>query len=497
MFLMFLILLIGRLLIAGQGYLNDTDEILYLYLVLHYPSLSHLDIHPFVQGVFDMQGQPPEIAIRVFESFFAYLFSRFTGLPMTHPDSLYVIGLFNILVSLLILYTFFRILIKLGFANSLAFLGTFLLGTLVNMNVYIRHILPYDTALLFQLLALNILLRKDLTDKGIFKAGVLSAIGLTNYFGCFMFVFIHIGLLLLNRSDSLKSRLLKLIVFCAPFVILVLIYEGITRAMTGQSYIKFVLWYTDTINQGSFSEGLNYVFLYFSIVEKWWGITLLLLFFIGLFLISRSSEDRLAKSLLFLGVTAYLAYGSYVVFYQKMVFFGRVLHIYYPFVVLGVLCCIKYQKLVSVNRLIPCMAFFALLNYGFVINDLNKISYPRSVIYQQNLFEVKEKVSFSYHEELFPGLNYKDRKQWFIDSIGRSALPQGKYKLVNFCFFKHHPDDFIATYHEYNINETDSIIYEKIHFQSHPVYTFEYCDREGRNFYLDKKIKVMVIKTKE
>jgi hypothetical protein len=493
-FLVFLILLIGRLLIAGRGYLNDTDELLYLYIIQHHGKVGLIDIRPWVQAVFDMQGQPPEIIIRLFQSFFICIFSKITGSSMTSPGSLLIMGLFNIIVSLLILYIFFKILNRLRFSDIEALTGTFMLGTLVNMNIYTRHILPYDSALLFQFLALYFLLKEDFNYRHVLIAGIFSAVGLTNYFGYFMFVGIQIGFLLFNNYLSVGIFLRRLFTFLLPLVVLVSIYEILTRMYSGQSYLKFVLWYTDTINQGSFKEGLIYIFLYFGLVEKWWGIIVLFLFFCGIYLAYFSKDNRQAKTLLFIAVMAYLTYGSYVFFYEKMVFFGRVLHMYYAFVIIGVLFFIRQQKLIKPTILIGMLMLFALINYCFVIRDLNNIGYPRSIINSEGLYEQGNKVKFSYYNELYAGIEYKNRRQWDIDSLYPPALAQGKYTLVNFAFFKHHPDDFISTYKEYKMKNTDSLIFEKTHFQSHPIYTFEYCDKEGREFFLKKQFKIRVIK---
>ena len=140
------------------------------------------------------------------------------------------------------------------------------------------------------------------------------------------------------------------------------------------------------------------------------------------------------------------------------------------------------------------LLFLAIINYGFVIKDFNNIGYPRQAIYQYHLFEERGKIDFSYYEEIGNSLSYGDRENWYIDSTGPALIPSGHYTLVNFCFFNHYPDSFIHTYQPFEKSSRDSVVFEKMHFQSHPAYTLEYCTRTGRDFFINKQLKIRVIR---
>ena len=490
----FALLLIGRIWIAGSGYLEDTDELLYIWIHLHFADFLHLAT--WSKCIFDVQGQPPEIFIQLIEYTCVLPIARAFGRSMLHPDVLYFIGLFNIIVSLFILYVFFRILLKLRFTFEYSLTGVIFLGTLFNYNIYTRHILPYDHALLFQLIALNILLGDNLTYRKIFFAGIFSAIGLTNYLGGFMFIFINGGYLVLENFKNPKTALKKSLFFVFPFILLVSFYEVLTQ-ITGRSYIDFLRFYSGTVSNGaSFDEGLVYIFIYFYLVEKWWGLLLLLFFFAGGYSLYRYSNLPKIKLLLFLGFIAYLSFGSFVFFCHKMLFFGRVLHMYYPFVVIGVLVFVQYQKLMRPNQIMIVLVCLAFVNYAYVIKDLNSIGYPRNAIYKHNLFEQKGKVNFTYFEEMYSDMRYSNRAAWYIDSTASATLPSGNYTLCNFCFMVDVPDSMYKYYTPWKKTNKDSIVFEELHFESHPAYTLEYCTRTGRNFYMEKKFKIKVVKTK-
>ena len=444
--------------------------------------------------MFDMQGQPPEIVIRLVQYISVLPIAELTDKQKLHPDVLYFIGLYNICSSLLVLYVFYHILLKLKFSIELSLAGVIVLGTLFNFNLYTRHILPYDHALLFQLLAFNLLLRDEARHRTILLAGLLSAIGLTNYYGSFMFTFINGGYLIVRYYSIPLVAIKKCLLFILPFFAVVVTYEFLTRFSGSGSYLNFLSQYSKTVNMASFDEGLNYIFKYFYQVEKLWGVLVLLLFFVGTYLAFIRSESARVKQVLFLGITAYLSYGIYVYISHKMVFHGRVLHIFYPFVVVGVLSFLQQQRLFSINHVIVGLIILSIINYGFVIKDFNRIGYPRNSIYKYHLFEKHNKVNFTYYEEMASPVHYSSRSEWCIDSLCHVLLPVGYYKACNLCFNFHFPDSAIKSLSLLHIASTDSIVFEQLHFQSHPAYVFEYCTRFGRNYFIEKQLKIRIIK---
>lgn len=486
------LLLVGRIMLAGNGYLDDQDELLYLWMSDHFQESTRLSF--WIGGVTQMQGQPPEMLIRGLQYWSLLPVAQALGKQPLHPDVLYFIGLYNILTSVLILYVFFCICRKLLFSVEHAILGMFLLGTLVNFNIYTRHILPYDYALLFHLLALNLLLRKEANVRDVLLAGSLSAIALTWYMGEFVFVGIN-GAFLVFLSWQNRPRLLKnFFLFGGPFVLLVLFYE-LCMQWAGQSYLSFIASYSTTVYMASFDEGFTYLFIYFWQVEKWWGMLLVIIAFFG---IARTVFDRKAipnvKALLSIAIVAYITYGAYVYFGHKMVFHGRILHIYFPFVIIGVLVMLQQLKRGLASISIPLLFIGALVNYYFIIQDFNQIGYPRNFIYQNQLFSQQGKVELECYEEMASPVHYCDRAAWRIDSIGSTNLDSGKYILSNICFNIHYPDSEIIEYPAYRLQSGDTCIKDQLHFQSHPAYVFEYCDRGGRALYIKKQLKLKIIK---
>jgi preprotein translocase subunit SecG len=302
-----------------------------------------------------------------------------------------------------------------------------------------------------------------------------------------MFVFILIGFIIINeRKISINVRLKNVTLFLVPFFIIIILIEILSQ-LADDSYIIHTFLFAETIVQGSPSEGLNFVFKYFYEVEKIWGILVLLFFIIALILnVFNPKKDKISK-LLILSTIAYLIFGSYVVFTEKMVFYGRVLHMYFPFIVLGALFLISKVKWAYMVVLPLC-----LINYFLVLQKLNSLDYPRSLINEYNLFENKS-LTIKYENELECGIDYSKNEYTYLLGYEKTNSQYNDITLLNFCFFNHYPDNFIQSYLPKEIKNENSIILEKKHFMSSPEYLFEYCTKSGRDFYQSINLKLLVI----
>lgn len=490
-----LILLGGRLWVAGTGYLEDQDELLYQWIHMHFGEFAHFST--WVDALFHMQGQPPEIFIRLLEYISILPISSLLGKQMLHPDVLYFIGLYNILVSMLILFVFYKILLKLEFPQTTSILGSFLLGTLLNYTIYTRHIIPYDHAILFHLLSLNILVDENPKKSRYFFAGFLSVLGFTIYMGSFMFSFINGLVLVVNqfRYGEWKRTFQNSLLFIIPFFLVVFFYEGTCR-LYGKSYWGFISDYSQTVYMASPDEGYSYIFKYFFQVEKWWGTTLLFLFIIGSIQSIITLKLTNKSLLIWVGILSYLLYGSMVYFSAKVVFHGRILHVFIPFVIIGVIYLLNEIKFAEKWNFHWLIGGIALLNYLFMLQDFNQIGYPRNAFYKYQLFEKKDKIRLTYYNEMATPVIYSNRKEWLIDSTGNSNLPEGNYRAYNLCFNIHYPDSAIKSFPP-QFKDEQMVLYSQLHFQSHPAYAFEYCARDGRNLFINKKLQIKVVRLKE
>lgn len=495
--LVFAILLIARLSIQGKGYLDDTDELPFLVLLDNYDQLIVLNPHAWNVLVFDMWSNYVEITIRLVQAAVLKVYADWKSIPASSTEALIVMGMFNVLVSMLISLMFYKILRRLKFKQVDALLGMFLAGTLLNTNLYTRHILPYETSLLFHLISIYLLLVPKLNKRIVLTAGVFCAVGYFNYYGNFLLLFIAWTLLMYRVWGRYRVKFTYTLLLSIPSVALLFFFEWVS-SLSSQSYIAFQFLFSTTIFHGSLEEGLVYIFKYFSLVETPWGMFLLLLSTMGILysLFYKEVVPTLASRLFQISVLFYLLYGLQAVLAGKMVFYGRVLHLFYPFMALGVLI------MVNVYPKIRWICFTgAFINLFFVVQDLNSIGYPRSITYQLGLFSDLDE--YKYVNELKPVLNYNYRER-FIDQsfegipeislqlIEQNANYAGSHTLLNFAFFFHYPDSFMETYEQFIPKVRQELIFSKPHFMSHPAYTFEYCTMYGRSFFLEKKFKIEV-----
>jgi hypothetical protein len=252
------------------------------------------------------------------------------------------VALPNVLVSLLLAAAFYRVVrLFLPQRRSVALLGAGVFSLLVTNHVWVRHVVPYDTALLLCLISLHLALRNETPDApGDLRpalAGVaLPGLGLAVY-PLFFYRWRALGPLLAlavlaataaglwvaaRRAESVDRRRsiaagivggLSLSVYPAyyPFhagvlalialggrgnavfsasrararaaclhglsLLLVLASFEVVARVGGGSYFAAAARLSSTITQGSFEEGFCFLPKYCWEVEGWTGVLLLLL----------------------------------------------------------------------------------------------------------------------------------------------------------------------------------------------------------------------------
>ena len=489
----FIILLGGRLLLSGTGYLDDPDEYVYHFLLYFYDGISSFDPYYWCKANFHNNFFPMEVFIRLLQSKVAAYYAAYLELPPDHVRVMIVPGLFNILVSLGNIFLVYKILIKLHFDQKLALLGILVYGTFLSTNIYTRHILPYENSYFFVLLCIYFIIQERFTFKLLFLAGFFFACAYATYFGFFLTYFVGIGYIVFSQPlKNWKNTLKQVTYFTLPVVIYVLTFDLISRIYFDQSYILYTLNFTSTIYQGSYSEGLVYAFLYMFKVEKIWGLVFLLSALVGIYLIIRNEGKSALKKLMLIYLLIYLLFGLNAVLLEGMVVYGRVFRMYYLPLLLGFLYLLKQldeKKRMYLYFLIPIAA---LVNYGFIIQDLNSLAYPRCEIQKHGFISnSKTNVHIDYMESLTCGLTYKANEQF--TGVEESGLKPGSYVFQNACFFQH-DGDLSQVYKP--LPPTDGeIMFQKKHFMSHPAYTFEYCSKEGRKQLLSDSLFITLIKT--
>lgn len=487
-------MLVGRLAISGQGYLEDSDEVDYYAAEDAFDSFMRLDIAAFSNYVAVTEGKPTETLLKVVQVPIHRFWAKTLNVPRHSPKGLWILGAVSILLSVAVLVVFYKLLVALEFSGTGSAIGVATLGIFVNYNLYTRHLLSYDLGLLFLMLALfYVVSSKNDNLKNYKYAGVLAALGFSSYHGYFMLMAIIGGFIFFSKKDGAFTWRQRMKAFSLAFALPLIVYEAFFW-IGGNSFIKECIKISGSIGQGSFSEGFIYAWLYMRMVEGPAGIILLILAVGGILLVSIKPYKNSATLLLMLAVVAYFTYGFATYVLWKFVFYGRILHMYYPFMIIGALLFLQKIKLADSKLFGLALVLPLSVQYYLNIKQLNAFTYPRKVLdtygWAKNQ-STNDTVQFFY--ELGYSQNYVDDVNFNRYAYKPFNAPAGSYHFVNTCFFQHHPDRFIAGYRPYKFSGGEAI-FSKPHFMSYPAYTFEYCSDTGRAFYLDKKFRIEVFK---
>lgn len=497
-----LLLLFGKLILIQSGLLDDTDELPFLEMLRQSDLLWKGNADAWNKQVIGLWSTYPETAIRLLQSVFLNAYADAKGIDPITNEALLIMGGFNVLTSLFIALVFYLILLRLGFSKAWSVVGVLLYSAFLNTNLYVKHILPYDSSLLFHMISLLILMKEHIPLKRVLLSGLFCALGYYTYHGNFMFLFIAWAYLMFHTRKHWSVYVMNTFVLAAPSLIALGFLEWLSRK-SGKGFFEHTILFSGTIYHGSPEETLPYLFIYFFEVERWWGIGFLVFIFAGLFMLFKKWRvlDRSMKVFALTGIGGYLVFGILAHLTGYMVFYGRTFHMYYPFLVVVALVFLSQYK----QLLVP-VALLSILQFGFVIKELQSIGYPRSMVFEFDLFDDTDKTRFE--NELDIGILYNHQLRYFhlldwdlatyrLPKPSAYNIPPDSLVLLNFAFFYHYPDTFIQSYQPFEVPPNFLQKTERLHFMSHPAYTFEYCTRAGRKFFLEKKLKIGIYERKD
>ncbi|MHC5111148.1 MAG: hypothetical protein ACYTHJ_14860 [Planctomycetota bacterium] len=217
--------------------------------------------------------------------------------------------------------------------RRLALLACLCYSLSTNAQMWIRHMVPYDEALLLFLIALCVLSRSSdtgMTRTRIFVTGVLTGLGYGCYPGYYAFVVVNA----LVAAFILRRQPWKFLLFPAGGMSVALALEA-TAAFAGLSYFDGLFALGGTIKMGHAPETWLFLPKYLLEVEGVAGVT------IGLLACSwllrpgwhaRFTREPVATMALAAAAFGYLFHAMMGSVFEKMVFYGRIIAMYLPFV---------------------------------------------------------------------------------------------------------------------------------------------------------------------
>lgn len=502
LFLFFLLIFLFRLSLIYRGAYAWPDENRYLSSL---DAANQLFAGKFLEAfaaISNTQGRPGDALLRLFPAFIQIGAERWFHLPASDLASLLIPQLFNVAISLLIVLVFYKIVRQLFREQPpyLALICTAVYSLLTNNNIYIRHILPYDTSLLIFLVALYLALKitnRDLKEPAdtlkkvkpanprlFILCGGLVGLGFTVYPGYYFFPVI-IFVMLVFGSKPFLTRLKILNIFSAGIaVILVLMVFEVIAHFGGTSYIASSLLLSDTINQGTFEEGFIFLPEYLAQVDTFSGVLLLTL---ALFFLARTLywlvRYRKLSRLEVLGLVAsggYLLHASASVFLHKMVFYGRLLHLYIPFMVLAAFGALLLLNKKWQGYILAIVLLFSIISFVQFSFEYLPLAYSESVLQNQGINLASYGVIDAQNET---GPCHQEDPVLPARGVGNT-----KITLVNFCFF--YP--ITATYTPYKADAPQKSLYNQPHFLSFRAYTFEAFSASERELIHNRQYRIQI-----
>ena len=377
---------IAKTTLLGKGYLSLPDEFRYIAAQDFIEFFKKGEFNAALAQLFEVQGRPGLVIAAILPAGVQIVLSNYLMVPYNSATAAWVVYIYNIVIYLTILWCLFRISEKLGFTIYQSLLTLILFTFTLNGFIYLRHTFPYDTSLLCGLLAFNMLLgSRPLSLRSLILQGMAISACFLIYPGYFPLVFAF-GLLLLfqNRASFGNAILIKQgLVFSASFSVPFIFIE-LVAGMCGKSYFFDAKQLSQTIIEGSFEEGFSFLFKYLWQVEQGLSLLYMLGLIIVLYLIfskitlTKTSLDR--TELLFVTIAiGFIFYASLVFFLHKMVFYGRIMHQFIPFMALfaiyGLSQVIKMEKLKKqITVALPVFIFLLSLP---AYSQYSGMEYPR------------------------------------------------------------------------------------------------------------------------
>lgn len=338
-----------RVLLIQTGQLYWPDEYRYLH-ALHL--LDELRQGDPTRGLFWIFGseateagvgsRPMYIFLSTIPAFIQALAHLFMRLDPIDPAFYRIPAVLNVAVSLGVAVLFYRIVLLVSGDRALALLGVFVHGLLANTNLYVRHLLAYDLSLLLLLASLVMLLDHRIQPNSrsrVIVAGLLAGIGITTYPGYYHFPLILVVALMVMPHGSWRLASVFLASILSVFVGL----EGVAR-LGGFSFIGSAYRFSKIVPSGLdelFGEGYRSLPFYLLKVEGFAGVLLLALFAWFLVLAVRGGCGRTEIAVIGAAAAAYLIHATSVVVFHFGALHGRLLHMYFPFVVLASVLAVK------------------------------------------------------------------------------------------------------------------------------------------------------------
>ncbi|NML68043.1 hypothetical protein HHL22_22830 [Hymenobacter sp. RP-2-7] len=395
-------MLLTRLLLLGRGTLSDYDERRYLQSFAAVRAAVHGNWHAVAYDLSMTDARPLDALWRCLPAAVQLALHRWAGWSLFgYPTLLVPTGL-NWVATVLTACFFYRIsqrlLADLPASTSWALVVAVLYASLANTSLYVRHVAPYDGALLLFMGLLAWVLRQPPGPRGWFwmKLGLGAGLLWLTYPGYYAGPVLLVAPLLDWRRPLpwVVQHAGRLLLLGAGFALPLLVAEGLSRLGGAPPFWAVSYDLSLHILQGSPEEGYTFAFKYLWQVESWLGIALLGLLAVALWQAARAmmqvgwvalvpSAPR--QRLLLAAALLFLAHASAAALGHRIVWYGRLLHLYLPWLVLAAVVPLARSRATWATALAIAACLLGVVHYGQFFHDFQQLVYPPDLVARYHL----------------------------------------------------------------------------------------------------------------
>lgn len=492
-------LTVTKLSLIGNGFLTFPDEFRYLASGKALQNFFELEIKEGFNNLFSTKGRPGDAILKMIPVAIQYLTANIFELNCFESNNSHPLFLFNFFIHffiLLVLFKFSKFILK---DYLWALICVLLFSSLTNSYIYLRHALPYDASLLIFLLTLyKIALNAknhNLNYRKSFLFGIFSFLGFLVYPGYISLYAINLFMILIFNINktNFSNNIFQTSFFIIGSIFSLFLFEIMSR-LGGRSYILDSIRLSGTITQGSFEESFTFIIKYLIEVEYCAGVIILisLIFFyhtIFYHIINKTFKQHSFVILLGIALLVmFLTYASAGYFLHKVVFYGRLLHQYFPLIcILSVFSLSQILKNTkSKDLVLTALSIIYIINYGVTLFNYHTIYYPRDigwVLSKTYQFEdIKEINEYPPYQSLMPS------KKKFVNK-NKEHRTKNIIALNMSVFW---PINDLSNFHPFYPDENYTLINSIPYFLNYKAYQYEgYNIDERQNLdKLDLQIKI-------
>lgn len=396
-------LLLLRLLLLGSGTLVDYDERRYFQSFEAVRAVAHGQWRACAFALSVVDARPLDALWRCVPAAGQLALARYANWDIYGYPSLLLPTLFNWATTVGTAWLFWRISRRLladaPAARQWALVAAVLYASLINTSIYVRHVLPYDGAMLLFMSLLDWVLRQPAAPKAWFwarlglGAGLLWLLYPGYYAGPVLLV---APLLDWRRPVSwVLGHLGQLLVLGVGFGLPLLGAEALSRV--GGAPLFWAVSYDLSLHilQGDPAEGYTFWLKYLWQVEGALGLVLLALLLLavgqaGHYLLRVGAIGLLPatarQKVLVLALLLFLVHATAAAVGHRIVWYGRLLHLYVPFLVLAGVAALAASRRpgwAASAGVAGCLV--GLVCYGLFFAAYQEIAYPTDEIVAHKL----------------------------------------------------------------------------------------------------------------